>query len=65
MGSIDYKKLYSLQDHVLETIFLYESEFYLIGGTCLNRFYHEKRYSDDLDFFTRPLTDNLKQLLKK
>ena len=52
MGSIDYKKLYSLQDRVLETIFSLESEFYLTGGTCLNRFYHEKRYSDDLDFFT-------------
>ncbi len=52
MGSIDYKKLYSLQDRVLETIFALESEFYLTGGTCLNRFYHEKRYSDDLDFFT-------------
>ena len=52
MGSIDYKKLYSLQDRVLETIFSLESEFYLTGGTCLSRFYHEKRYSDDLDFFT-------------
>ena len=52
MGSIDYKKLYSLQDRVLGTIFALESEFYLTGGTCLSRFYHEKRYSDDLDFFT-------------
>ncbi len=52
MGSIDFKKLYDLQDLVLNTIFSVESEFYLTGGTCLNRFYHEKRYSDDLDFFT-------------
>ena len=52
MGCIDYKKLYQLQDEVLEVIFETEREFYLTGGTCLNRFYHEKRYSDDLDFFT-------------
>jgi len=52
MGSIDYKFLYLLQDEVLEIIFEVENEFYLTGGTCLSRFYHEKRYSDDLDFFT-------------
>lgn len=52
MGSINYKKLYALQDKVLETIFEVENEFYLTGGTCLSRFYQEKRYSDDLDFFT-------------
>jgi len=52
MDSINYKKLYTLQDKVLETIFEVENEFYLTGGTCLSRFYQEKRYSDDLDFFT-------------
>jgi len=52
MGSIDYKKLYILQDKVLDIVFSNENEFYLTGGTCLNRFYQEKRYSDDLDFFT-------------
>lgn len=52
MDSIDYAKLYKLQDEVLKLIFLEEQEFYLTGGTCLSRFYHEKRYSDDLDFFT-------------
>lgn len=52
MGSIDYKKLYELQDKVLEIVFEVENEFYLTGGTCLSRFYQEKRYSDDLDFFT-------------
>jgi predicted nucleotidyltransferase component of viral defense system len=51
MDSIDYKKLYELQDKVLDVIFSFEHEFYLTGGTCLSRFYHEKRYSDDLDFF--------------
>lgn len=52
MDSINYKKLYDLQDIVLQTVFETENEFYLTGGTCLSRFYVEKRYSDDLDFFT-------------
>jgi len=51
MGSVDYKKLYELQDRVLEILFATEDIFYLTGGTCLSRFYQEKRYSDDLDFF--------------
>jgi len=51
MDSIDYKKLYLLQDEVLNVVFDTEHEFYLTGGTCLSRFYVEKRYSDDLDFF--------------
>ncbi len=51
MGSIAYKKLYDLQDKVLDTVFSVENIFYLTGGTCISRFYHEKRYSDDLDFF--------------
>jgi predicted nucleotidyltransferase component of viral defense system len=52
MGGIDYKALYALQDEVLALVFRVENEFYLTGGTCLSRFYLEKRYSDDLDFFT-------------
>ena len=56
MGSIDYKKLYSLQDKVLKRVFEVEDEFYLTGGTALSRFYQEKRYSDDLDFFTNSST---------
>ncbi len=52
MVSINYKKLYKLQDKVLNIIFSVENEFYLTGGTCISRFYHEKRYSDALDFFT-------------
>lgn len=52
MDSIDYKKLYKLQDEVLKVVFETENEFYLTGGTCISRFYNEKRYSDDLDFFT-------------
>jgi predicted nucleotidyltransferase component of viral defense system len=53
MASLDYTKLYSLQDQVLSAVFAVEKEFYLTGGTCLSRFYQEKRYSDDLDFFSQ------------
>ncbi len=52
MGRINYQELYALQDAVMESIFGIENVFYLTGGTCLSRFYHAKRYSDDLDFFT-------------
>lgn len=52
MEHIDYNKLYRLQDEVLNLVFAEDTEFYLTGGTCLNRFYFEKRYSDDLDLFT-------------
>lgn len=52
MAGLDYKKLYTLQDEVLSKVFGVENEFYLTGETCLSRFYIEKRYSDDLDFFT-------------
>ncbi len=52
MENIDYKKLYELQDICLNIIFKNDTEFYLTGGTCLSRFYFEKRYSNDLDFFT-------------
>lgn len=52
MANINYKELYSLQDKVLDCVFSVENNFYLTGGTCLSRFYLEKRYSDDLDFFS-------------
>lgn len=71
MGGIDYAKLYALQDKVLAVLFETEDIFYLTGGTCLSRFYHEKRYSDDLDFFSdaeprfKMGIKNIKQALKK
>ena len=46
MAGIDYNKLYKLQDKVLAIVFETEIFFYLTGGTCLSRFYIEKRYSD-------------------
>jgi predicted nucleotidyltransferase component of viral defense system len=53
MAGLDYTRLYKLQDRVLSAVFATEKEFYLTGGTCLSRFYQEKRYSDDLDFFAQ------------
>ncbi|MEA1986649.1 MAG: nucleotidyl transferase AbiEii/AbiGii toxin family protein [Candidatus Marinimicrobia bacterium] len=57
MDVINYKKLYALQDKVMDIIFSEEDIFYLTGGTCISRFYKEKRYSDDLDFFTNQNND--------
>jgi predicted nucleotidyltransferase component of viral defense system len=52
LDQIDFRSLYFKQDIILKTINQCETSFYLTGGTCLNRFYLEKRYSEDLDFFT-------------
>ena len=41
MGSIDYVKLYNLQDKVMDIVFNSENIFYLTGGTCLSRFHVE------------------------
>lgn len=48
---IDYRRLYDVQDIVLNAGIGLDSGLYLTGGTCLHRFYTERRYSDDLDFF--------------
>jgi len=70
VDNIDYKKLYELQDKVMDIVFEVENVFYLTGGTCLSRFYQEKRYSDDLDFFSQDeprfqvAIKNIKQVLK-
>lgn len=52
MAALNFTNIYALQDKVLAVIFSTETTFYLTGGTCLNRFYHNRRYSDDLDLFT-------------
>ena len=51
MEKVAYKKLYALQDEILQIVFGLENDFYLTGGTALHRFYYNGRYSDDLDFF--------------
>ena len=52
MATVDFRAVYSLQDRVLESLSGAATTFYLTGGTCVNRFFLEKRYSDDLDLFT-------------
>ncbi len=52
MGSIiHYDDLYKAQDKALYCLSQMDTAFYLTGGTCIHRFYVNKRYSDDLDFF--------------
>lgn len=51
MSGKDYRKLYRIQDNVLETLKPFLDGFYLTGGTALGRFYLHHRYSEDLDFF--------------
>jgi predicted nucleotidyltransferase component of viral defense system len=66
MAALNYTGIYALQDKVLAVIFSTETTFYLTGGTCLNRFYHNRRYSDDLDLFTNEnalFRDDLRVLL--
>ncbi len=66
MAALNYTNIYALQDKVLAVIFSTETTFYLTGGTCLNRFYHNRRYSDDLDLFTNEnalFRDDLRVLL--
>lgn len=47
----DYTKLYHLQDKFLNWWSTQNLPFYLTGGTVLDRFYINHRYSEDLDFF--------------
>lgn len=60
MGTLDYNNLHNLQDRVLDVVFSLDNTFYLAGGTCLNRFYQQKRYSCHLDLFCHdtPLSRN-------
>jgi len=52
MEQIDYSALYQLQDRVLGAVFAHDVSLYLTGGTCLNRYYLQRRHSDDLDLLT-------------
>lgn len=66
--SSDYydKRLYPLQDRVLNLIDGAGTPFYLTGGTALSRFYLNHRYSDDLDLFQNDSTtfqEDLEKLL--
>jgi len=45
------ENLHQLQDIALNTVNNLRNDFYLTGGTALNRFYYPVRNSEDLDFF--------------
>ncbi|MBQ7159419.1 MAG: nucleotidyl transferase AbiEii/AbiGii toxin family protein [Treponema sp.] len=51
------KKLYTLQNGVLNIVKTSGTPFYLTGGTALSRGYYKHRYSDDLDFFVNKDSD--------
>ena len=63
MEKADYIKLYNVQDQVLKDFFTVEHSFYLTGGTALNRFYKEIRFSEDLDFFSNDAV-NLSEIIR-
>ncbi len=46
-----FKRLYPLQDAVLDAFGKVETGFYLTGGTAASRGYLNHRFSDDLDLF--------------
>ncbi|EAJ4187427.1 nucleotidyl transferase AbiEii/AbiGii toxin family protein, partial [Campylobacter coli] len=47
-----YIQLYKTQDKILDLVAKENLDFYLTGGTALQRFhYNQFRFSDDLDFF--------------
>ncbi|ECV9623818.1 nucleotidyl transferase AbiEii/AbiGii toxin family protein, partial [Campylobacter jejuni] len=47
-----YIQLYKTQDKILDLVTKENLDFYLTGGTALQRFhYNQFRFSDDLDFF--------------
>lgn len=48
---IDYKKIFKLQDEVINIVFSIRNSFYLTVGNALQHFYFKYRFSDDLDFF--------------
>ena len=48
---MEHLEIYSLQDQVIQTVMNADNQFYLTGGTALQRFYCHARHSFDLDFF--------------
>jgi hypothetical protein len=57
MSDLYYSNLYKIQDEVLAVMGSVLSPFYLTGGTALNRFLLNHRFSDDLDFFVNRKAD--------
>lgn len=63
MSERDYRKLYLIQNKVLEVLGPVLENFYLTGGTALGRFYLNHRFSEDLDFFVNSDPDFKKKLI--
>jgi len=69
MSGKDYRKLYRIQDKVLQVLKPVLGPFYLTGGTALGRFYLNHRFSEVLDFFVNgndefhPLIKNIEKVL--
>lgn len=63
MSGKDYRKLYRMQDKVLQALKPVLGNFYLTGGTALGGFYLNHRYSEDLDFFLNK-SDEFADLIK-
>ena len=59
----DYKTLYLLQNSFFDWWATLELPFYLTGGTALERFYLNHRYSEDLDFFVNADNDFSEHIL--
>lgn len=67
LDSLYFKKLYNLQNDILEIMKSYRLNLYLTGGTALHRFYYENlRYSEDLDFFSidKKIDDSFEVMLQ-
>jgi predicted nucleotidyltransferase component of viral defense system len=62
MSERDYRKLYRIQNKVLEALKPVLTDFYLTGGTALGRFYLNHRFSEDLDFFVNSDPDFQKKM---
>lgn len=54
-------RLYPLQDGILRFVSECNTEFFLTGGTAINRGFFRQRYSDDLDFFLSGATTFVEQ----
>ncbi len=62
MSTVFYQEiLYPFQNKVLKAAEPYIENFYLTGGTALNRGYYPIRYSDDLDFFCNDSSTFIKE----
>ncbi|EOH1376956.1 hypothetical protein ACLSO9_001794, partial [Campylobacter coli] len=61
-----YIQLYKTQDKILDLVAKENLDFYLTGGTALQRFhYNQFRFSDDLQNFHKTVDENFNSYNKK